>query len=524
MDIAGLVNLIATAITAKMTMTLSQQIGQAQRAKSEPIQASWWQRLARPLGLSPVVSWAERFSVGQPSRENRERVAKSQASWNSAMQAHSDAQGRYTNAVNEFEAEKANPTGKDLASLQIAIIDYEKALHEAAAKLKATTQAHDSLKTEVARQTAWQTQRTKDNLWSPAQQWRKAKQQARIVKRKWQAAAAVIAAHKMANEAHAKNEARHFGNQRKQADARRAARRANVALKRVERSHQANLQRQAMTKEQIERAPNATLRTRAIISNVRASAAVRQSAQEVTTARAARVTAVAARQATNTAVTASGAAVTRSATAVSRAAPVVRMAVGAAVARSAAATVGAVALPVAAAIGAVAGAVVAVKSFVNRQLQKSEQLINGQIQQRSQFNGQIATAMARYEAQEMQLNMRTGAQTANSASAVVESTMRLKEAQQPMNAAWEEIGNRIQAAATDTATLLQEGLNKIDIITPAIFESVKWLQWLPWVKQVAENTKKPLEGSGVDAFVSGYFMNVNKRDDKRRVSDVPKVR
>jgi hypothetical protein len=523
MDIAQLVNLIATAITAKMTMTLSQQLAQAQRAKSEPMQASWLQRLARPLGLSPVVSWAERFSVGQPSRENRERLSRSQSAWNAAVQSHSEAHGRYTNAVNEFESEKANPTGKDLASLQIAIIDYEKALHEAAAKLKSTTQAHESLKTEVARQTSWQTQRTKANLWSPAQQWRKAKQQVRIVKRKWQAAAAAIAAQKMASEAHAKNEARHFGNQQKLADVRRKARRANVDLKRAERSHQSNLQRQAMTKEQIDRAPSQVLRTRAILANVRASGAVQQSAKTVATARAARVTAVAARQAATAATAASGTAVTRSATAVSRAGPAVRVAVGAAVARSAAATVGAVALPVAAAIGVVAGAVVAVKSFVNRQLQKSEQLINGQIQQRSQFNGQIANAMARYEAQEMQLNMRTGAQTANSSSAVVESTMRLKEAQQPMNAAWEDIGNRIQAAATDTATLLQEGLNKIDILTPLVTQSVKMLEYLPWVKKVAENTAKPVEGVGIDAFLAGVNMNANKRNDKR-FGDIPKVR
>jgi hypothetical protein len=460
-SIGRIINLISVAISARLSYTLSQQIARSQGHQGHVSPPGWFNSLLHKVGLGSPATWAERFNLGKPSPQNQARLAGSQRGLNAAMQAHTDAMANRNRAQNELDEERRSPTGKNMVDLQVALIDYEAALQQATKVLHTTSTAHNRLKTEITRQTQWQAARAKQKLWSPRQQWAKTQQAFRIARRRWD-----------------------------------RARAARQDLSAAQKTHSANLARQRATQRRYQRAQ----------AKYRSVQGRGTPVQQLSALRNARVAAAGWRMSIQDS-RASGAALSAARGGAS-------LATSAAVG-GAATAVGMIIKPVGLAIAVVAATVIAAKAYINRQLQKSEQLIEGQIQERSQFSAQISGAMARYRLQEFQLGMRTAAATSESASGVVRSTTALKEAQQPKNAAWEDIGNRIQAAATDTATAMQQLLNQVDFITPLVQQSVKLLEWLPWVEKIADNTRKEMNVDMV-AIQSAAKSNLAQRHLKNR--------
>ncbi len=510
-NIASIVNLIATAITARLTLTLSQQIARSQQQRGGRHEPSWLQRIAGRFGFGGgPATWMDRFSPGKMSPENQNRMDRSNRSHWAALQAHSDAKKRHQGALDEFEAEKKNPTGKDLAKLQLAIIDYESALKEATEKLKETTKAHEKVKTEVNRQTKWQQERTKGNLWSPGQALAKGQQRLRIFRRQMQrwrgssdAASKAKRAYQVAQTAHRKNLA--------QLSRARSAKAGIDKAKQIANATRSGL-RAARQAIQTATSPQKLVEAHKGLQAARAAHA--ESLVGVRGARAAVGRAGTVASATKAAA-ASGRAVAATGAAATAAAGASRAAAGAAMARGVglAASAGPYAAAAAAIAALIAWQVQRVKGWVDGQLRKSEALIDGQIRQRSQFSAQIAGAVARFDQQSLSLNMRNAAQTAGSASGVVSSTMRLREAQQPMSTRWENIGNKFEAYMTDTATHLQSMLNAVDFVTPAVESLVGLLELLPWVKAISDEMKKE-ENVGIASLRGAFEANKAQRANK----------
>lgn len=415
---SGIINLIVAAVSAKLTYTLSQQIQKSQQGGGSGSQGSWTQRLAGRLGFGGPASWMDRFSLGRPSAENQSRLDKSNRAYWGAMQAHESAKKKHRDALAEYASEEKDPTGKNLDKLQIAISNYEHELQEAAKVLKKVTAEHEKVKGEVARQTEWQKERTKGNLWSPMQAIRKAKQHFRVFRKQWQ-----------------------------------RFRGAAQKLRLARRAHQGSQLRGA------------------------------------------------------TAVKATGDAV--------KAASAARNAAGARVAMQGMA-MAARAGPYVAAIAAVTVLVVGkMKQWVDQQLHKAEASIEGRIREKSAFNAKIANATARYEQQQMRLNIRTGAETSESAKGLVESTMRLKESKQPQESRWEAIQNRWEAYHADAAKTWQDIINAIDFVTPAVEKLLNLVELLPWIKKIEGNTRK--ESQEVNATVEQVFSAWKANNDTKQM-------
>lgn len=442
--ITQIVNLIATALSARLTYTLSQQIAAATQQKpaygAMGTVGGWIHRMARHAGLSPTVPWSERFNLGQPSEKNARALARSSAAWNQANSEHADAKSRHAHALEALENERKNPTGLDMTKLQLAVIDYEHALQVATKKLADLTGEHGKLKTQVTRQTEWQKRRTQGNLWSPRQAIDKAKQAWRVGRKQLERLKSA-----WGHSTHTSKTAR---------DARR--------------QHQADLAKVA--------------KARHAFTTAKTPQAKSLAARGLATAqRAAQASGIAAKVATSAAA---------------EAGVMVAMRAGALLARG-----GPIGIAIAAAVATVVLTVSKTKAWMDRQLTNAEGAINGRIRNQSQFNANIAAAMAKYDQQQYALNIKTAAMTSQSAAGLVRSTMAAKETLQPRVAAYMDIANRLLAAGLDTADYLNRLQNKLDFWTPLLLKVVKALEWLPWVKKIADNTD-PGGNVGLQAIMS----------------------
>lgn len=171
---------------------------------------------------------------------------------------------------------------------------------------------------------------------------------------------------------------------------------------------------------------------------------------------------------------------------------------------------------------AVAGAIAVVASaikFINAEIAAGEKEVERFRHERSQFSGQVAGAVARYDLQARQLEQRSSAATGASATGVVEATMGLKESNQGRSEQWERIGNSLLEQTIGIATVVSDVLNVLDFISPTVEGLVDLSKSglsLIGVKlsNIDKNTEKNGRNVGLDV-VSGFnAANRNARGNK----------
>lgn len=459
-NLAALINSIALAVANRFRATFSQQMSQQQSGGASP---SLMARLAAVFGIGRQT-WSGQ--VGTPSLWNQYRLKESGKVVKKATDEHSAAYRQYAKAATEYEDEKKNPTGKNLVLLQTEMILYQQALKDASDKLKAVTRSHDALKVEVDRQTKWETERNRANRFGPRRFFKRLAQRARIAGKRWQRAKQSLDTLARARTRHSK----------------------------ATRAHTQNVASEQSAKRRYDTAKNAYLDAKAsgmpAAEVAKRRAAATAAARDYSRARHASSASYSTQRQTGSAVT--------TATTVAGGALSV---MGKGVVR----VIGVV-------IGALTTAFLAVGAFVNRQVAKSDALIRGTINERSQMNATVAGAMARYERANIGLNIKTGAQTAASSAAVIDSQIKLKEAKQPMDARWENIGNRWQNLMNIAATNLQKVRESFDFITPLVEVGIKYLEKI--AKVHIDPNVKPLN-PGIEAMKQAAIA-VNKPAGMRK--------
>jgi len=407
----------------------------------------------------------ERFMPG-PSDSNRDRLQSSLESHQSALKDQSKAEKAVAAAQKEFDDEKLKPTGKDLAKLKDAVDALQKAFAAATQTVHKSADSHQKLEKEVARQTKWQGDRSRSSWTHPGQYLSKAKQSLRIAQRQFQ----------------------RFQQARSKSGVAKGAFQAASHLHQIAQAAHNTARQRFRNAMALMRAGKGT-RAQAI----QAANVMWITGQKLAAAQGAKATAGVAAQAARRLATIAGA----------------RALVGGA---RVAAAGGEVGLAAAAAAALVAVTVGKVKSWVDQQLAKGEQRVQGLLTNRAQYSGALSGAIAQYQTQDWRLNRMTAQQTSSSAVGVVKSTMALKEAQQPQNAAWEDITNKLTAAGIDTATMLQKIINEIDFVTPMVATMVDYLSQLPWIRK---NTDKGGEvNQGIEAFRTLSTINNQFRNQK----------
>lgn len=189
----------------------------------------------------------------------------------------------------------------------------------------------------------------------------------------------------------------------------------------------------------------------------------------------------------------------------------------------------AVALGVAAAaIGVVVAGVTAATLFVKQQLQAGEKRVEEIRKNRSKWNSSINGAVARYDQQTIDLDQRSASHTAGSATGVTASAMALRESTQKYSEEWEDIGNKLLATTLDIATFVSEIGKKIDLITPAASTSVDVLRFIAEkvgipIKKIMEDMGKK-NNIGVDALSTGLRANQDLKDRKRQNTPLPPLK
>lgn len=181
--------------------------------------------------------------------------------------------------------------------------------------------------------------------------------------------------------------------------------------------------------------------------------------------------------------------------------------------------------PVGIALGVVTATAVSAVAFINRQLALGNQRTSELKGNRSQFSNSINAATQQYDMQSINLEQRSSQATSNSGAGVVKSTMALRESNQGRSEAWEDIGNRLLATSLDVATAISDIVAAVDIFTPAVQMGVELLRstltafGIP-LRAIEKNTRPNAEG--LPPFVTfEAAMNANKNTPKPQNSPLP---
>jgi hypothetical protein len=181
--------------------------------------------------------------------------------------------------------------------------------------------------------------------------------------------------------------------------------------------------------------------------------------------------------------------------------------------------------PVGIAIGVVAATAGAAVAFINRELALGNQRTAELKGNRSQFSNSINAATQRYDMQSINLEQRSSQATSNSASGVVNSTMALRESNQGRSEAWEDIGNRLLATSLDVATAVSDIVAAVDIFTPAVQMGVELLRstlsafGIP-LRAIEKNTRPDAQGLPPFAMFQAA-MDANGNKPKPQNSPLP---
>ena len=175
-------------------------------------------------------------------------------------------------------------------------------------------------------------------------------------------------------------------------------------------------------------------------------------------------------------------------------------------------------------------AVAAAVAFVNRELAAGKKEVERFKAERSMFSGQVQAAVARYNMQSMDLERRSTAATSGSASAVVESTMGLRESTQNRSEKWENIGNTILATTLDIAALTSNVINALDEVvgfTQFVANGVDAIRaglaliGVP-IKEIAKNTRKDDSNGTIDILRVG--LEQNRKVGPKKPQILPKIK
>lgn len=188
--------------------------------------------------------------------------------------------------------------------------------------------------------------------------------------------------------------------------------------------------------------------------------------------------------------------------------------------------VGLVVAGVATAIKMAYDVIVQVLTYFSREAERGEQVIEKLRMTRAKFNGEISNAIRRFDYQSRQLEMRSGRHTQASASAVADSTMALREANQPRSEELERLANERTAAILDITAWLSKMESRMGIITGYIsfMQSVPigLLRLTGIVKAIENNTKPAVGDLGIDMMLKSMVANEANARNKRR--DLPPIR
>ena len=189
---------------------------------------------------------------------------------------------------------------------------------------------------------------------------------------------------------------------------------------------------------------------------------------------------------------------------------------------------GAVAGPIGVAISAAVVVVSSALVFVNRQLAAGQQEIARFRAERSRFSADVRNSIAKYDRQSIELEQRSSQATGGSAAGVTKSTMALRESVQGRTQEWEDIGNKILASTIDVATLLNNILNSIDIVTPAASAIVGFYHdvgvQLGVLKEIEKNTRTPEVGADARALQLAMTANNNQPNSKKQNRALPPLK
>ncbi len=389
----------------------------------------------------------------------RFRVQQTSSDLSAAMNAHASATEAHGKAAQELAEEQANPTGKDLVSLADAVAKFDDALKKSTQDLEAARKAHKQSKWKADRETKWHEERDRTtkrySLRHPIQSFKN-----------------LLRAQRVHSE-----RLRRTSKMKMNDAAARTARESSVArrqLARAQKSHQA-------TRRAFKAAPTWANRLKTVRSGFAVGGA------------RVRMAAVAAKGLGQLGIIRAGAA--------------------------AGSVFGPVGTAVGAMVGAVASIIAGTKAFVDRQLAKAEAAIQQRIAPKGQYSSMVANAVLRYEAQQRQLDIKNAGATQNTASAVVQSTMRLKEARSEMSNRLENISNRVLVLMNDMATSMTGMLNVLsNVIAPCVEALVGVLEWANPIKKIAD------AGNKADSPSIGFFKGAEKRNRENiNRGDLPQI-
>jgi len=127
-ELAHIIQLIATAINSKLTLTLSERI----------------KRLSAEMKSGGGKSWIDRTPAGKTIQDRR--ISESNNALSKATVEHATAHAEAMKSAGEFAQEQASPTGRDLAALGKAAEETRKKMEAAAVSLADIVRENDRLK------------------------------------------------------------------------------------------------------------------------------------------------------------------------------------------------------------------------------------------------------------------------------------------------------------------------------------------------------------------------------------------
>lgn len=134
-NLASIINLIATAVSTRMTLTLSQRI----------------QRMSADMNRSSSTGW---FNRTQSSSTHRNRaLERSDNRVESATRNYQESRSLADQATEDYRKEYLNPTGKNLNALSKVAEDYRKGMERAARVLAKLTRENERIST--GQKTGW---------------------------------------------------------------------------------------------------------------------------------------------------------------------------------------------------------------------------------------------------------------------------------------------------------------------------------------------------------------------------------
>jgi DNA repair exonuclease SbcCD ATPase subunit len=459
-SLVQIIQAIATAVNAKMTMTLSQRISQ----------------LSHQMLTGSGAGWIDRSTASEGMR--RQRLGTSAERVTQATEKRNDLKGK-VDALGEFLINNAQTlTDKEFKQLQRALDQYTRQLDRAREVLKKVTDSDKKLKEENDRLTRAE---NAASLRQPKGIWGQVQNAYTNLRRKIGPSGRkrLLAVHDVISSV--------LNPKRAKAKAATARSRADQANKAYYSAKAAHNQAMAVHRKNLElhqRSPTV------------------QTAKDVASSE-------------NT--------LKKTRHAVVEAGQTVQALAEVATGLEGIAAVGAFINPVIAGIAsAFALAVVVVSAalvFINKTLASAQKEVERFRSERSHFSSQVAGAVARYDAQSLQLEQRSTRATSGSATEVIKATMNLRESMQDRSERWENIANQLLSATISVATFASDVLSSVDIVTPvaegilAIGRSIL-TQFGIKLDDISKNTSKSAGNMGLDVIQLLNNENRNARGNK----------